>query len=167
MKIVQVTFVIAVTCALAFAPAAAGHIRAGLWNVTSTIRFVGVDKIPTFALGKLAEAGVVLPTRPQTAQSMRCITPEAAAVDRLPRVTEDNGACEALNIETTSDGYSGKAICQSYLDGHVWYDVGFSGDTHYEGKIVFKGKMYRIPLETWTNFSAEWSSADCGASATP
>ena len=167
MKVVRVILCGVPAVLLATAPASAGHLRPGLWSLTSTIRYAGVDKIPAFVLGKLAAKGIVFPSRPQTAQVNRCITPEDAAIDRLPRLTENNGACNPMEIAVTSDGYSGEAVCQSYLAGHVWYDVSFKDDTHYEGKTVFKGKSYGLAMETRTNFSAAWSNADCNAPATP
>ena len=152
---------------LASPPAFAGHIKPGQWRITTTTRYVGVDKFPPIVTGRLAMQGIVFPTRPQTSSKTVCISPDEAAIDRLPHQNEDNGACDAMVIEPTSDGYSGKAVCDSYLAGHIWFDVSFTGDGHYEGKTVFKGKSYGLALETWNNFTGEWSGADCSVPVTP
>ncbi len=149
------------------APALAGHVKPGLWRITTTTRYVGVDKFPAMVTGKLAAQGIVFPTRPQTTSKTFCLTPDDAAIDRLPRQNEDNGACDAMDIKPTSDGYSGKAICQSYLEGHLYFDVSFADDGHYEGRTVFKGKSYGLAMETWNNFSGEWSGADCSVAPAP
>lgn len=151
------------TMLLALAPAHAGHIKPGRWHITSTMRYVGVDKFPAIVTGKLAVQGIVFPTRPQTTERNVCITPDEAAIDRLPTQDQDNGACEAMTFETNADGYTGKSVCRTWLDGRVWFEVNFTGDAHYEGKTVFKGKSYGLALETWNTFSGEWSNADCNA----
>jgi hypothetical protein len=151
---------------IATAPALAGHVKPGQWNVTSTVRFSGPEKFPPMVIGKLATQGVVYPDHPVTVNKSVCISPEAAAVDRLPTQDADDGSCDPLSFETTSDGFSGKTVCHGYLVGRVWFKVSFTGDSHYEGSTVFKGSTFGLALESRNNFSGDWNAADCNV-ATP
>ena len=54
----------------------------GQWHITTTPRYVGVDKFPPIVTGRLAAQGIVFPTRPQTSSKMVCISPDDAAIDR-------------------------------------------------------------------------------------
>lgn len=147
----------------ALAPAVAGHIKPGLWKITTVRRFVGPEKYPAMVIGKMAANGVHFPSRPVTTTNMVCISPEDAAIDRLPRQDADNGSCDQMTFEATSDGYEGTTVCRGEFQGRVRFDVAFEGDAHYEGKTVFKGTTYTLPLETRTNFTGDWASADCNA----
>ena len=46
-----------------------------------------------------------------------------------------------------------------------WFDIGFPGDSQYDGKTVFRGKSYELVRETWINFVGK--SAACGAALAP
>jgi hypothetical protein len=158
------TILIATTAVLlALAPANAGHIKPGRWHAINTIRYIGVDKFPAIMTGRLAAQGIVMPTRPVTTDRMVCITPDQAAIDRLPTQDQANPSCDDMTFEPTSDGYKGKSVCRGELEGRVWFEVSFKDDAHYEGKTIFKGTTYGLALETSNVFSGEFSNADCNA----
>ena len=147
------------------APALAGHVKPGRWNVSNTLRISGPEKFPPMVKGKLAAQGIVYPTRPVTTDRTVCISPEDAAADRLPTQDRNNGSCDPFEFETTSGGYSGKTVCHGYIEGRAWFEVNFTGDNHYEGSTVFKGTTFGLALETRNTFSGDFSTADCNAAA--
>jgi len=150
---------------VAATPVLAGHVKPGQWKVTSTMRISGPEKFPPMVTGKLAAQGIVYPKHPVTLDKTVCISPEDAAIDRLPAQDRNDGSCDPFELETTSGGVSGKTVCHGYIEGRAWFEVNFTGDNHYEGSTVFKGTTFGLALETRNTFSGDWSGADCNRAA--
>ncbi|MGH6887886.1 MAG: DUF3617 domain-containing protein [Rhizomicrobium sp.] len=139
----------------------AGHIRAGLWEITSHVDMHNMEAmIPPEQLARMKAMGVHMPTH-DASSSKHCVTPADAANDKPPPM--HNKDCAMRNMVFNARTFSADMVCtgEHQAQGHV--SVTFDGDTHYSGSTSFNAAANGRSMAMGSTFEARWISADCGS----
>jgi len=139
--------------------ALAGHGKAGLWNVSTTMAAPNVQ-IPPQALAQMQAMGMKMPGG-QTVTSQICMTQADVDADKPPSVQRDG--CTSNITSKSASSVTAEMVCNGEMQGSGHVQIAYSGESHYEGSYTFKGVMRGHPVETSSNFKGDWVKADCGA----
>lgn len=141
--------------------ALAGHGKAGLWNVSTTLGMANVQ-IPPEALAQMKAMGMKMPGG-QTVNSQICMTQAQVDSDTTPEMQRNDTGCTSKITSRTTAAVTADMVCNGQMKGTGRMQVSYSGDSHYEGSYDFKGTMEGRPVETSSSFKGDWVKADCGA----
>lgn len=150
--------------ALASAPtvALAGHGKAGLWNITTSIGGMPNVQLPPEAMARMKEMGMKMPSG-QSFSSQICMTQAEVDSDKLPPVGKNDMGCTSRLTGQTANSMSAETVCNGEMKGTGRMQISYTGAEHYSGSYNFKGIMHDHPMETSSTFKGDWVKADCGA----
>lgn len=150
--------------ALMLAPGAAlaGHGKAGLWTVTTSIGGMSDAQLPPEAMARMKEMGMKVPSM-QSVASQICMTQAEVDSDALPPVGKNDMGCTSHVLSQTANSMSAETVCNGEMKGTGRMQISYSGAEHYAGSYNFKGTIHDRPMETSSTFKGDWVKADCGA----
>jgi uncharacterized protein DUF3617 len=148
--------------ALILAPGAAlaGHGKAGLWNVSTTMN-MATPSIPPEAMEQMKKMGVKMPTARSFASQI-CMTQAEVDSDKLPTMGKNEMNCTSRVVSRTVSSMTAQTVCTGEMKGTGQMQIRYSGAEHYAGSYSFKGNMSGQPVDTSSSFKGDWVKADCG-----
>lgn len=142
--------------------ALAGHGKAGLWTVTTSIGGMPNVQLPPEAMARMKEMGMKMPSM-QSIASQICMTQAEVDSDALPPVGKNDMGCTSRVTSQTANSMSAETVCNGDMKGTGRMQISYSGAEHYTGSYSFKGVIHDHPMETSSTFKGDWVKADCGA----
>jgi hypothetical protein len=147
---------------LAPSAALAGHVRAGLWEITVKMNSEHMDlsQIPPEALARMKAAGMSMSDLGGSRTFQRCRTPEEAAQDRPPSVDHD---CSLTNVSYGPNGMSADVTCAGHFTGTGHVHFTWDSDVHYAGDVSINGSAHGHEMSNSQHIEGRWLSAQCPA----
>ena len=140
--------------------ALAGHGKAGLWNVSTTMNMA--MQMPPEAMAQMKKMGVTMPSA-RTFASQICMTQAEVDSDKLPPMGKCDSGCTSHIVSQTGYSMAAQTVCNGEMKGTGQMQISYSGAEHYTGSYSFKGNMSGQPMDTSSSFKGDWEKADCGA----
>jgi hypothetical protein len=125
--------------------ALAGHGKAGLWQVTTTL---SMPSMPNMA--------------PQSNATTRCMTADEVASDGPAKPESPDCQISNVSVSPASHSYSADMVCTGQTAGRGHLQTTYDSDTHYSGTMSF---MMANGTAVQNNFEGKWMSADCAGAA--
>ena len=141
--------------------AVAGHGKAGLWNVSTTVGMANVQ-MPPEAMAKMKEMGMKMPSA-RTFNSQICMTQAEVDSDKLPPMGRNDTGCTNRIVSQTSTALTAEMVCSGEMKGTGHMQISYSSPEHYAGSYSFKGSVAGNPMDSSSSFKGDWVRADCGA----
>jgi hypothetical protein len=138
----------------------AGHGKAGLWNVSTTMNMA--MQMPPEAMEQMKKMGVKMPSA-RTLASQICMTQAEVDSDKLPPMGKNESGCTSHIVSQTGSAMTAQTVCNGEMKGSGQMQISYSGAEHYTGSYSFKGNMSGQPMDTSSSFKGDWVKADCGA----
>ena len=139
----------------------AGHGKAGLWNVSTTMNMANMQ-MPPEAMEQMKKMGMKMPSA-RTFASQICMTQAEVDSDTLPPLSKNESGCTNHIVRQTGSAMSAQTVCTGEMKGSGQMQISYSGAEHYTGSYSFKGTMSGQPMDTTSSFKGDWVKADCGA----
>ncbi|HEX4635740.1 MAG TPA: DUF3617 domain-containing protein [Rhizomicrobium sp.] len=151
--------------ALILLPAAAfaGHGKAGLWNVTTSMQMASMPQMSPEAMAMMKARGMKMPGMGQPMTSQMCMTQEQVNGDVPPAMRDRGENCSTKLLSQTATSMKSEVTCHGRMEGAGHAEVTWRGNEHYEGTYSFKGTMEGRPQDISTRYSADFVKSDCGA----
>jgi hypothetical protein len=141
--------------------AVASHGKAGLWDITVSMRMDSAPQIPPDQLAKMKAMGIIVPNG-NTMTVQHCMTAAEVAADKPPQM-QRNKNCSMQNIKTSGGVYSADMVCSGAdMTGNGHFQVTYDSDSHYAGEMTFSGTSHGHPAAMTNSFEGKWVSASCG-----
>src|SRR6185437_13664706 len=150
-----------VLVAVSAGTAMAGHGKAGLWNVSTTMS-MPMASMPPEAMEKMKAMGMSMPSG-QTFNTQICMTQAEVDADKPPAMTQNDMGCSGKVTGMTANGVTEDMTCNGRMKGTGHMQISFTGDSHYEGSYNFNGNMEGHPMQSSSSFKGDWVKADCGS----
>ena len=142
--------------------ALAGHGKAGLWNITTTMSMPNMPQMPPEAMAMMRQRGMKMPGA-EPIVSQICMTQADVDADGPPRTSDREMTCDTHIINKTASSMAADMVCKGRVQGTGHMEVSYSGAEHYSGKYNFKGVAEGQSSEMTSSFKGDWVKADCGA----
>ena len=139
----------------------AGHGKAGLWNISTTMDMGGVT-MPPEAMAKMKAMGVKMPSA-QTFSTQMCMTQAEVDSDKPPPMGRNDMNCTSHIVSQTGTAMTSETVCNGEMKGTGRVQIAYSSPEHYAGSYSFKGVVHGHPMTTNSAFKGDWVKADCGA----
>jgi hypothetical protein len=141
--------------------AVASHGKAGLWDITVSMKMANAPQIPPDQLAKMKAMGITIPNG-NTMTVQHCMTQAEVAADKPPQM-QRNKDCAMQNIKSSGGAYSADMVCSGPdMTGNGHFQVSYDSDSHYAGQMTFSGTSHGHPAAMTNSFNGKWVSADCG-----
>lgn len=143
---------------------AAGQMKPGLWEMTmKSDAFKNMPKMSPQQMEQMRKMGVNVPQMQDGAMlSKVCITKEMAERDQPPVETKEMG-CQSKNYQRSGNSYSVDIVCDGPdMKGAGKVKGSFNGNTSFTSTYDFKGTSHGQPINSHTENSGKWLSAECG-----
>ena len=150
----------AAALALTSNAALAGHGKAGLWNVSTTMNMANVQ-MPPEAMAQMKKMGMKMPTA-RTFVSQICMTQAEVDSDKPPPMGKNDSGCTTHVVNQTGSSMTAQMACTGQMKGNGQMQISYTGAEHYVGSYSFKGSMEGQPVDTSTSFKGDWVKPDCG-----
>ncbi len=145
-------------------PALALHAKPGEWQVTVKMDMAGMPQIPPEQLAKMRAMGIHLPVGGDAMTVTHCMTPEEAAMDKIPAMSKEREKyCSVQNLKTSPEGVSADVVCTGKVQGSGHMSVRFDSPERYAGKVSMNVVADGHPMNSTSTFNAQWLSAECKA----
>lgn len=153
---------IAAACLLVLTPGAAlaGHGKAGLWNVTTTMNMA--MSLPPAALAQMKASGMKMPGA-RTVASQMCMTQAEVDAGVPPAMHDRSMDCDTHVTSQTASSMTADMVCRGRMNGTGHTQIAYKGNEHYAGSYSFNGAMEGQPISNSMTFRGDWLKADCGA----
>jgi hypothetical protein len=162
MRTEVVAGIIVVGLALAPEIALAGHLKPGMWKMTTAIDLgAAVAQIPPEQLARLQSMGIKVPAAGEGITTQQCVTPEMAARDVPPHMGRNDSGCTSQNEKVSASSMSADLICSGTMKGQGTMQMTFADQEHYTGLFTFKGISSGHPVDLKSTFTGERISGDC------
>jgi hypothetical protein len=143
--------------------ALAGHGKAGLWNVTTTVKMADMPEMSPQVMAMLKQHGMKVPGSGGPISTQVCMTQADVDSDAPPNVSNRDMQCKTHIIKKTASSVAADMTCSGRMQGTGHLQVAYSGAEHYAGSYRFNGTMEGRPQEMSSSFRGDWVRADCGA----
>lgn len=155
---------IASTALLLLSPgvALAGHGKAGLWTVSTTMNMANMPQMPPEAMAMMKQRGMSMPGMGAPIVTQICMTQADVDFDVPPRNSNREENCETHVISKTVSSMSADMVCSGRMQGTGHMQVSYASPEHYQGSYSFKGSMEGQPNAISSTFKGDWVKADCG-----
>ncbi|MBA2589534.1 MAG: DUF3617 domain-containing protein [Alphaproteobacteria bacterium] len=137
----------------------AGYGKAGLWNVTTTTQ--SAMQMDAETMAEMKKAGMKMPG-PQTVTSQTCMTEVEVKAGKPPMQSKEM-KCENHITSQTGSSLASESICKGEAQGTGHLKMSWPDTGHYQGTWEFKGSVDGNPMQTSSQFKADWVKADCGS----
>jgi Protein of unknown function (DUF3617) len=142
--------------------ALAGHLKPGMWKVTTVIDLgAAISQIPPEQVTRLQSLGIKLPDPGQGITTQQCLTPEMAARDVPPHMGRNDSGCTSRNEKVSAASMSADLVCDGTMKGQGSLQMNYADHEHYTGLFTFKGTSVGHPVDLKTTFTGERVAADC------
>jgi hypothetical protein len=148
---------------LAPGAALAGHGKAGLWNVSTSMTMPDMPQMPPEAAAMMKQQGLKMPMGGEPVTTRICMSQAEVDADTPPRTGDREMHCDTHMISKTPSSMTAETVCGGKMQGTGHLQVSYSGTEHYSGSYSFKGTMDGRPQEMTSSFKGDWVKADCGA----
>ena len=140
---------------------AAGHGRAGLWDITTSVNMPNMPQVTPEQMAQMKRAGVNM-TGANTFTAQHCVSPQEAAMDRPP-VAQAQQGCTMSDYKLNGGTMSADMVCtgEHAASGHL--NVTYDSDTHYSGSVQMTAMQDGQTMSMTNTFDGKWVSADCGS----
>ena len=148
--------------ALILAPgmAFAGHGKAGLWNISTTMDMGGVQ-MPPEAMAKMKQMGMKMPSA-QTFATQMCMTQAQVDSNKPPPMGRNDSGCTSHIVSQTGTAMTAEMVCNGEMKGTGHMQIAYSSPEHYAGSYSFKGTVNGHEMSSSSSFKGDWVKADCG-----
>lgn len=163
-KIAKLLF-ITIGCVCSVTAFAAGHMKPGLWQITSKSDMMkNMPKMPPEQLEKMRQMGINIPTMQDGAMTTKmCVTKEMAERDQPPHGAQERIGCKPANVQYAGNSYSSDIVCDGpMMKGEGKVKGTFSDGVSYNSTYDFKGTSHGRPVDQHMESSGKWMGADCG-----
>jgi hypothetical protein len=153
-----------IVAGLALAPqvALAGHLKPGMWKVTTVFDLgAAAAKIPPEQLARMQSMGINLPALGQSITTQQCVTPDMAARDVPPRMGRNDSGCTSQNEKVSASSMSADLVCSGTMKGQGAMQMTYADPDHYTGLFTFKGTSVGHQVDLKSTFTGERVSDDC------
>lgn len=150
---------VAILLTLAPGAALAGHGKAGLWNVTTTLNMAAA--LPPAALAQMKKSGVKMPAS-QTMSSQMCMTQADVDASSPPAMADHDPRCVTHVTSQSASAMTSEMVCKGKMAGTGRTQIAYNGAEHYAGSYSFSGRMDGRPVNSSMLFRGDWVRADCG-----
>lgn len=154
----------------AFAQAAEYHMRAGLWEITTTSDLLLlVPHIPSAQMKNIQdlakEYGLDMPKIENGAAiSQVCITPEMANQQTMPNFYQEQAGCSSNKATREGNDYQVTFSCDSAdLTGNGLAKAHLTSAESLIGQTTFTGKAQGTPVNEKADITGKWLDASCGS----
>src|SRR5262245_53303234 len=89
--------------------ALAGHGKAGLWNISTTMNMGGMQ-MPPEAMARMKAMGVKMPSA-QTFATQMCMTQAEVDSDKLPPMSRNEMNCTSHIVSQTASSMTSETVC--------------------------------------------------------
>jgi hypothetical protein len=141
----------------------AGHGKAGLWNVTTTVKMADMPQMSPQVMAMLKQRGMKVPGSGGPIGTQVCMTQADVDSDAPPDLSNHEMQCKTHIIKKTATSIVADMTCYGRMKGTGHLQVSYSGAEHYTGSYRFKGTMEGHPQDMASSFRGDWVKADCGA----
>jgi hypothetical protein len=146
--------------------ALAGHGKAGLWNISTTMSMPEMPNMPNMppeAMAMMKQRGMSMPGMGQPMVTQICLTQADVDADRPPEMNRRETNCDTKVDSMTPTSMSVTSVCKgTNMEGTGHMQVSYSSAEHYQGSYSFKGNMEGHPSAMSSTFKGDWVKADCG-----
>ena len=143
---------------------AAGPMQAGLWEMT--IKSDAIRQMPKISpqqIEQMRQLGINIPQMTGDGIVTKvCISPQMAARDEPPVMSQKESGCETKNFRRSGDRYSLDMVCDGALQGQGKAVGTFTGGASFTSIYDFSGTMQGRPVTQHQETSGKWLGADCG-----
>jgi hypothetical protein len=161
-RVVAVAGIAAIGVVLAPELALAGHLKAGMWKVTTAVDLgAAVPQIPPEQLARLQSMGIKVPTPGEGIATQQCVTPDMAARNTPPHMGRNDSGCTSQNEKVSAASMSADLVCSGTMKGQGTMQMTFADQEHYTGLFMFKGISSGHPVDLKMTFTGERIAADC------
>jgi hypothetical protein len=153
-----------IAAGLALAPQAvlAGHLKPGMWKVTTVLDLgAAAPKIPPEQLARMQSMGIKMPAPGQDITTQQCVTPDMAARDAPPQMGRNDSGCTSQNEKVSASSMSADLVCGGTMKGQGSMQMTYADPDHYTGLFTFKGTSAGRPVDLKSTFTGERVSGDC------
>jgi hypothetical protein len=132
--------------------------KAGLWNVSVIMQ--APDESSEIG-SVLSELGLQIPDAEPVLYQV-CITPEQAAMDRIPPLMDPDSGCRLKNSRRAGNRYFADAVCEGSMQGRGTLEATLHGPENFSGSLQFNGAMESgMPVVLNSKAEGRWAGADC------
>jgi hypothetical protein len=140
----------------------AGHLKPGMWKVTTVFDLgAAAPKIPPEQLARMQSMGIKLPALGQDITTQQCVTPDMAAKDVPPRMGRNDSGCTSQNEKVSASSMSADLVCSGTMMGQGTMQMTYADPDHYTGLFTFKGTSVGHQVDLKSKFTGERVSDDC------
>jgi hypothetical protein len=160
----HVVCLLSLTAVAAGSALAAPNMAPGLWEVTTESALAkNMPTLPAAQIEQMRKLGVDLgKLQSGTIVNKICITPEMAARNEIPKMSQKESGCEIKNQQQHGHTYTMEMVCNGQMKGKGVSTTTFSGNKSFSTRTQFSGNMNGLPINDDANSSGKWLSADCG-----
>lgn len=140
--------------------------KPGLWEGSVKMDLNSVmANLPPETAAQMEAMGIELPTG-TAIRTQFCLTPEQAAKNVVPQVTDAQSGCSVTESKRSGDTLTASVHCDGAMKGKGGMEVKLGSPESYTGRLQFSGMSDQgLPLELTNDFSGRWVSASCGSVA--
>lgn len=144
---------------------AAENMQPGLWEVTTESALArNIPTLPPAQIEAMRKMGVDLSQlQSGTIANKVCITPEMAAKNTLPEMSQKESGCAIKNQRQNGNVYTMDMVCDGQMQGSGVSTTTFSSKKSFNSRTKFNGNMNGLPINDEAISNGKWVSADCGA----
>jgi hypothetical protein len=143
--------------------ALAGHGKAGLWTITTSMNMAEMPQMPPEVAAMMKQRGMKMPGMGEPITSQICMTQEEVDSDVPPRFSNRAEDCQTHVISKTATSMSADMVCSGRMQGTGHLQISYSSAEHYQGSYSFRGNMEGQPNAMSSSFKGDWVKADCGS----
>ncbi|MGH8456569.1 MAG: DUF3617 domain-containing protein, partial [Stenotrophobium sp.] len=152
-------------CALLPLSASAAGLKAGQWEVTTTMDMgKHAPKMPQLTpeqMTQMKQMGMKMPSFSGGAITTKiCVSPEEAASGQPPIHQSEDSGCKPKDFKHSGNHTTGEIVCDGEMKGTGEVDV-TQGDETYTSKFHFKGISHGQPVDMNNTSTGHWLQASC------
>lgn len=161
----QVACIFSLSSVLAIPAFAAANMEPGLWEVTTESALAkNIPTLPPAQIEAMRKMGVDLSQlQSGTIANKVCITPEMAAKNELPKMTQKESGCEIKNQRQQGNIYTMDMVCDGQMKGKGVSTTTFASKKSFSSRTQFSGNVNGLPINDEANTNGKWVSPDCGS----
>jgi hypothetical protein len=147
--------------ALLVAPqGAAAEGKAGLWTVVTTWQF-STKVVPPAIAALVRQQKLKPPVNGQPFTHYMCMTAREADGSEPLHLNNRDLDCVNRTVSARGSRMAVESICHGPVEGVGRAQIIWRGGQHFDGSSVFKGRFRGDRAQMSSNFSADWTGADC------
>lgn len=161
----QFVCMLSLSSSLAIPVFAAENMQPGLWEVTTESALAkNIPTLPPAQIEAMRKMGVDLSQlQSGTIANKVCITPDMAAKNELPKMTQKESGCAIKNQRQNGNVFTMDMVCDGQMNGSGVSTTTFASKKSFNSRTQFSGNVNGLPINDEAISKGQWVSADCGA----